>query len=48
MTMKKTYLLDTNVLMYEPKALFAFDDNEVVIPLIVLDELDRHKDVLVK
>jgi PhoH-like ATPase len=29
--------------MYEPKALFAFDDNEVVIPLIVLDELDKHK-----
>jgi PhoH-like ATPase len=41
--MKKTYILDTNVLMYEPKALFAFDDNEVVIPLIVLDELDKHK-----
>ena len=42
--MQKIYILDTNVLMYEPKALFAFDDNEVVIPLIVLDELDRHKD----
>jgi len=39
----KIYILDTNVLMYEPKALFAFDDNEVVIPLIVLDELDKHK-----
>ncbi len=42
--MTKIYVLDTNVLMHEPKALFAFDDNEVVIPLIVLDELDRHKD----
>jgi len=39
----KIYILDTNVLMYEPRALFAFDDNEVVIPLIVLDELDKHK-----
>ena len=41
--MQKTYVLDTNVLMYEPKSLFAFEDNEVVIPLIVLDELDKHK-----
>lgn len=41
--MKKIYILDTNVLMYDPKALFAFDDNEVIIPLIVLDELDKHK-----
>ena len=42
--MEKIYVLDTNVLMYEPRSLFAFDDNEVVIPLIVLDELDKHKD----
>lgn len=41
--MEKTYILDTNVLMYEPNALFAFEDNEVVIPLVVLDELDKHK-----
>ena len=41
--MRKTYILDTNVLMYEPKSLFAFEDNEVVIPLVVLDELDKHK-----
>jgi PhoH-like ATPase len=41
--MKKIYLLDTNVLMHDPKALFAFDDNEVIIPLVVLDELDKHK-----
>lgn len=41
--MQKTYILDTNVLMYEPKSLFVFDDNEIVIPLVVLDELDKHK-----
>jgi len=29
--------------MYEPKSIFAFEDNEVVIPLVVLDELDKHK-----
>lgn len=42
--MQKTYILDTNVLMYEPRALFMFDDNAIVIPLVVLDELDKHKD----
>jgi len=42
--MTKTYLLDTNILMYEPRSLFAFEDNEVVIPLVVLDELDKKKD----
>lgn len=42
--MPKIYVLDTNVLMYEPKSLFAFEDNEVVIPLVVLDELDKKKD----
>jgi len=41
--MTKTFILDTNVLLHDPKAIFAFEDNEVVIPLIVLDELDRHK-----
>lgn len=41
--MKKIYILDTNVLMYDPKSLFVFEDNEVVIPFIVLDELDKHK-----
>lgn len=41
--MKKTMILDTNVLMYDPKSLFSFEDNDVVIPLIVLDELDKHK-----
>lgn len=41
--MRKIYILDTNALIYEPRSLFAFDDNEVVIPLTVLDELDKHK-----
>lgn len=41
--MTKTYILDTNVLIHDPKALFAFEENEVVIPLVVLDELDRKK-----
>lgn len=39
----KKFILDTNVLMYDPKALQVFDDNEVIIPITVLDELDDAK-----
>lgn len=41
--MKKTYVLDTNVLLHSPNSLFSFEDNEVVIPEIVLEELDNMK-----
>ena len=41
--MKKIYVLDTNVLIQAPHALKCFDDNEVVLPLVVLEELDAHK-----
>lgn len=41
--MKKTYVLDTNVLLNDPYAMKAFAKNEVVIPLVVLEELDRFK-----
>ena len=41
--MSKIYILDTNVLLHDPKSLFAFQDNDVVIPLVVLDELDKKK-----
>ncbi len=41
--MKKTYVLDTNVLLFNPEALFAFEDNEVVIPLAVIEEIDNQK-----
>lgn len=41
--MTKLYILDTNVLLHDPRSLFAFEDNEVVIPLVVLDELDKKK-----
>jgi PhoH-like ATPase len=42
----KTYILDTNVLLHDPKSLFAFEDNEVILPLVVLDELDKKKEGL--
>jgi hypothetical protein len=41
---KKTFVVDTNVLLSDPEALFSFEDNDVILPLIVIEELDRHKD----
>lgn len=41
--MKKSYVLDTNVLLQSPGAIYAFGDNDVVIPEVVLEELDRFK-----
>lgn len=40
---KKTFVLDTNVLLHTPFALFSFDDNIIVIPEVVLEELDKFK-----
>jgi PhoH-like ATPase len=42
--MKKTFVLDTNVLLSDPNALFSFEEHDLVLPMIVLEELDRHKD----
>ena len=39
----KTYVLDTNVLIQAPHALFSFDDNAIVLPVAVMEELDRLK-----
>lgn len=41
--MQKTYVLDTNVLLQAPYALQSFEDNHVVLPLTVLEELDGLK-----
>jgi PhoH-like ATPase len=41
--LKKTFVLDTNVLLYDSESIFSFDDNNIVIPLIVLEELDQKK-----
>ncbi|MCU6709496.1 PhoH family protein [Paenibacillus sp. J5C_2022] len=41
--MKKIFVLDTNVLLHDPQAIFAFEDNEVIIPAIVLEEIDSKK-----
>lgn len=41
--MKKIFVLDTNVLLHDPNALFAFEEHEVIIPAIVLEEIDSKK-----
>ncbi len=41
--MKKTFVLDTNVLLHDPQALFQFEDNDLVIPITVIEEIDRFK-----
>lgn len=41
--MKKTFVLDTNVLLHDPSAMLRFEDNDVVLPITVIEELDRFK-----
>jgi PhoH-like ATPase len=41
--MRKNYVLDTNVLLHDPKAIFRFEDNHVVIPIFVIEEIDQFK-----
>ena len=41
---RKTFIVDTSVLLYDKCAIHSFPGNDVVVPLLVLDELDRFKD----
>src|SRR5512139_2823735 len=41
--MKKTFVLDTNVLLHDPNSPFSFADGDVVIPIAVIEEIDRFK-----
>ncbi len=41
--MKKCFILDTNVLMHDPTALFRFQEHDVYLPMVVLEELDSGK-----
>jgi len=43
MLMKKNFVLDTNVLLHDPRAIFSFADNNVIIPIYVLEEIDGFK-----
>lgn len=41
--MKKIFVLDTNVLLSDPNAIYTFEDNDVVLPSVVIQELDNKK-----
>lgn len=41
--MPKIFVLDTNVILHDPRALFKFEDNDVVIPIHVIEEVDQFK-----
>lgn len=41
--MKKNYVLDTNVLLHDPQSIFKFEDNNLVIPIFVIEEIDYFK-----
>lgn len=41
--MKKVFILDTNVLLSNPLSIYKFDDNDVVIPISVIEEIDTFK-----
>jgi PhoH-like ATPase len=41
--MGKLFVLDTNVLLHDPTAMLRFDDNDVILPIAIIEELDRFK-----
>tara|TARA_R110002124_G_scaffold239002_4_gene404249 strand:- start:1201 stop:2508 length:1308 start_codon:yes stop_codon:yes gene_type:complete len=41
--MKKTYILDTNVFLTSANSVFEYKNNDIIVPLKVLDEIDKHK-----
>ncbi|MEY4507878.1 MAG: hypothetical protein RL297_2456, partial [Pseudomonadota bacterium] len=40
---KRLFVLDTNVLLHDPMSLFRFEEHDIFLPMIVLEELDGHK-----
>jgi PhoH-like ATPase len=40
---RRVYVLDTNVLMHDPAAIFRFEEHDIYLPMVVLEELDHHK-----
>jgi PhoH-like ATPase len=42
-TQRRLYVLDTNVLMHDPTALFRFQEHDIFLPMVVLEELDAGK-----
>src|SRR6186713_3189596 len=42
-TTTRLFVLDTNVLMHDPTSLFRFEEHDIYLPMITLEELDGHK-----
>ena len=41
--MRKAFILDTNVLLFDPNAILKFGNNDIIIPIVVIEEIDRFK-----
>src|SRR5205085_6131195 len=41
--LRKAFIIDTNVLLFDPQAIFKFGHNDIVIPIVVIEEIDRFK-----
>ena len=39
----KLFVLDTNILMHDPSAIYRFEEHDIYLPMVVLEELDTHK-----
>lgn len=44
--MQKTFVIDTSVLLHDPRSLYAFGDNLIIIPSVVIEEIDKKKNLL--
>lgn len=40
---RKLFVLDTNILMHDPTAIYRFEEHDIYLPMVVLEELDAHK-----
>ena len=40
---KKNFVLDTNVILHDYKCIYNFQDNDIYLPIVVLEELDKFK-----
>lgn len=39
----KLFVLDTNIMMHDPTAIYRFEEHDIYLPMVVLEELDSHK-----
>ena len=39
----KLFVLDTNIFMHDPTAIYRFEEHDIYLPMVVLEELDNHK-----